>query len=593
MATAAPSKREIERLKDKLVSDTPMYAELALRIVNARQKLVPLVANPAQLRFDQALERQAAAGKPIRAIVLKARKLGFSTWVQAKMMQRATQTANHKAVVVAHDGKTAGELFEIARVMYGHLPQDELLDLKPPQRYSRKSQLMSFGTTSREFQLTGEIGLNSSILVDTAGEVEAGRGFTYNSMHLSEIAFWPDIKRKLTALQNAVPDEPGSLIVLESTANGHNHFKTLWDGAVAGDNDYEPIFFPWFEHPEYSRDFPSEQERERFIDSIGSGVLGEGEEVMIERFGLLPEQLNWRRWAIANRTQGDLQLFQQEYPSDPEEAFLSSGDRVFSTPVLMKVLGEVKRADPPKVGVIRGRKTTMRKGQHGAVEVPIEPVFDIATRGDWSIFELPKLNHQYIIGVDVSGGERSDETADPAYHAIEVIDHVTREQVAEYSSRVDEDLLARQAYLAGNFYNMAWIGVEITGGWGGPVARILWQDFGYSVTYTRPQHDRRFERAKDRLGWDTNTATKPILEAQAKEILRTQHGIKSMALVNEMLTYVKLNERGKTGPSPGSQSDRLMAWMIAQQIATEKPLRRIRGENDRRPTTYYRPGPYG
>jgi hypothetical protein len=598
----AVAEDQIAEIKRRLVEDTPFYAELALRVVDPREQLVPLRPRPAQLRFDQVLEEQRQAGRPMRAIVLKARKLGFSTWVQAKMMQRATLTANHKALVAAHDSKTSGELFEIARVMYGHLPDDEVLRLKPPIRYSRKSTLLSFGTTSRQFQLTGEIGLNSSILVDTAGEVEAGRGFTYNSLHLSEIAFWPDIKRKLNSLQNTVPDEPGSMIVLESTANGHNHFKHLWDQAVAGKNEYAPIFFPWFEHSDYMRPFASDQERDRFEDSIGVGEYGDGEESLIERFDLTLEQLHWRRWAIENRTQGDLQLFQQEYPADPEEAFLSSGDRVFSTPILMKVMREVKLAEAPKVGVMRAGRTIARKGQHGIVEVPIEPSFIEQRRGDWRLWmpdddsEEEVKPRQYVIGVDVSGGERSDETADPASHAIEVIDHTTREQVAEYTSRIDEDLLAREIFMLAHWIahdqrTLPWVGVEITGGWGGPVARILWQDFGYPLVYTRPQHDSRFERSRDRLGWDTTTATKPILEAQAKEILRTEHGIKSGDLVNEMLTYVRLNERGKTGPQPGSHSDRLMAWMIAQQIATEKPLRRIKAEGSSRTRSYHHPYP--
>jgi hypothetical protein len=41
--------------------------------------------------LDEALERSARRGSRMRAIILKARKLGFSTWVQAKFMQRVTQ----------------------------------------------------------------------------------------------------------------------------------------------------------------------------------------------------------------------------------------------------------------------------------------------------------------------------------------------------------------------------------------------------------------------------------------------------------------------------------------------------------------------
>ena len=173
-----------------------------------------------------------------------------------------------------------------------------------------------------------------------------------------------------------------------------------------------------------------------------------------------------------------------------------------------------------------------------------------------------------------------------------MIDHQSREQVCEYKSRTDEDLLARHCYLTALFYNRAWIAVEITGGWGYPVARTVWQDFGHSLTYTRTDHARRMERSQDRLGWDTTPATKPILIANARELLRTEtHGINSRELVSEMLTYVRLDDKGKTGPNPGSQSDLLMAWMIAQQIANEKPILKLRGpdENGARRRSYYDP----
>lgn len=591
----------IEELRERLRYDTPFYARHALNIIDASQRLVPLVARGAQLRFDSVLERQRKEGRSQRAIVLKARKLGFSTWTMAKMVQRATQTANHKAVVVAHDLDTSGELFEIARVMHGNLPEDANLALRPMIRHSQKSKLLAFGTSSREFRQHGDLGLNSSILVDTASTVESGRGFTYNSMHLSEIAFWPDAKRKLISLQNAVPDHPNTMIVLESTANGHNHFKNLWDQAEAGRTDYEPIFFAWFEHPDYTRPFANEQEKRRFLDDMGEGEYGAGEPDLIDRHGCTPEQLHWRRWAIDNRTQGDFQAFQQEYPATPEEAFLSSGDRVFSTVILSRLLEDVKDTDPriptdanpgPERGAIDPGDTIMRKGQHGMVEAPLNPTWKPG-RGFWKIWHWPEPEGQYCIGVDVSGGERSDENADPAWHAIEIIDHQTREQMAEYVSRTDEDLLARHAYLAGLLYNHAWIAVEITGGWGMPVARTIWQDFRYPLVYTRAQHDRRMERSRDRLGWDTTTATKPILIANAKELLRRDDpGIFSRELVQEMLTYVRLDERGKVGPTPGSQADRLMAWMIAQQIANEKPLRKGKAPSEKsasRRRSYYEP----
>jgi hypothetical protein len=55
----------------------------------------------------------------------------------------------------------------------------------------------------------------------------------------------------------AVPNEPGTFIALESTANGQNYFKDLWDAASAG-SGLHPVLQPWFEEPTYRRAFANE-----------------------------------------------------------------------------------------------------------------------------------------------------------------------------------------------------------------------------------------------------------------------------------------------------------------------------------------------
>jgi len=66
------------------------------------------------------------------------------------------------------------------------------------------------------------------------------------------------------------------------------------------------------------------------------------------------------------------------------------------------------------------------------------------------------------------------------------------------------------------------------------------------------------------------------MEAGLEELLRQgEDGIRSKALARELLTYMR-HPDGKTGPAPGEFSDRLMAYMIAQQVAREKLLRRPR-----------------
>jgi hypothetical protein len=264
-------------VKERLRTDWPFYAESFLRIVD-RQRIVPFVPKPAQLRLWNALVAQRDSGRPMRGYVLKARKIGFSTMGQGLGLQRVTQRPNHSMLTVAQDNATAQELFAIAELMYANVPDHEALRfLKPKITHQRRSRALHFGEDSRQ-RLAGQLGLNSKMLVDTANEFEAGRGFTYHTLLLSEVAFWADLKKKLTSLLNTVPhDDPDTLVLMESTANGHDYFKWLWDQAEAGNSDYLCFFSPWFEDEKYRRRFADETERAEFIEGLGQGAWGEDE----------------------------------------------------------------------------------------------------------------------------------------------------------------------------------------------------------------------------------------------------------------------------------------------------------------------------
>jgi hypothetical protein len=136
---------EAERLalQERLRFDTPFWAggvtngmpprpndwHGACKVVSKQKKLVPLIAHPWQLEYDAKLEAQRAASKPMRAIILKARQLGFSTWTAAKFFQRVTQMPYQTAVVVAQDVRTANAILKMARTMYYQLPHEHELGL--------------------------------------------------------------------------------------------------------------------------------------------------------------------------------------------------------------------------------------------------------------------------------------------------------------------------------------------------------------------------------------------------------------------------------------------------------------------------------
>ena len=605
-----------EEIARRLREDTPYYAEHLLKIADKRGEIVPLAPSKAQLACDAKLEAQRAAGKPMRAIILKARQIGMSTWIQGKIIQRTTQRPNYNAVVVAHDRDTGQKLYRIGERMYSNLPDDPAI--RPDLASHRRSRSLHFANGGRDAWLKGGAWPDSTYLVDTAGEFQAGRGGTYQAVHASEIAFWDDIITKLTALKNAVPRDPESLFVLESTANGNNVFKDLWDDAVEGHSEYVPFFWPWWKEEQYSLPFANEAEREAFRPGdTGQSPYATDEPKLLEpgpidtdtnkHVPLTLEQLHWRRVTIANECSGQMDMFHQEYPATPQEAFVASARQVFDADLVRGVLLETSLSDPrepsadhpgPNRGLLTAKSHTERRGRSGTIEVPEAPLWTPAhklTLGqspEWKIWgpAKPRTEGQYVVGADVSGGEVEAERGESAYHAIQVVDQRERVQQAEYRSRIDPDLLAEQLYLAALLFNKAWIAVEVTGGWGLPVARKIWMDYRYPYLYFQQKPDTRTERKEHRLGWDTNKKTLPIIVANMAEQLREGiHGIRSRTLALELSTYVR-NERGKMGPEPGKFSDLLMAYMIAQQVAGELPVkhdRPIQSYRPRDPVTGY------
>lgn len=602
MTTAAPD------FLEELRTNTKLYASL-LKIVDKDENTVPLVPNAAQIAFEEILEAQRAEGKPQRAIVLKARQVGISTWTQAKLVQRATLRQNHRAVVVAHDGDTAGKLFEMGKKMYANLPADGFVDvpdpdgvplsrpLKPEIRRSRSEKHLHFAESERDAWQKGGLWPDSHYTAETANEFQGGRGSTFHSGHLSELAFYQNPSEKLTALKNAIPRRPGTLIVIESTANGQNFFKDQWDLAVAGESGYAPFFWPWWKHEEYRMPFISQAERERFV--VGEGRWGADEPDLIRRFDLDLEQLNWRRATIADECSGSVPMFKQEYPADPREAFLGTGDRVFDGDQVAElrefiVLNfDAPSGDPgPLKGKLRGTGEREVISRTGTITVPAKALWtpqtdlELGEAAPWKFWletdddgkPVPPKRPP-VIGVDVSGGEIEGEGSEPAKHAIEIIDLMTGDQLAEYSSRVDPALLAAELWLAILFFGFdpdrmvgPMCAVERTGGWGMPVVRTLWFDYHYPFVYRSRPAGRTQEKQEHRLGWETSPKTKPLLLSHAQELLRAKAtGIRSDELASEMESYIR-DEKGKTMPEPGKFSDRFMAWAIAQFARKEQPI---------------------
>jgi hypothetical protein len=651
---AGATEAEREAVRERLRSDYLYYPEVALNIVTKRGERVPFRLKGPQKRLARALMRQREAGQPQRAIILKARQIGMSTLSQGLGIQRATQMPNHLAVTVGQNRETTAALFNIGRFMWANLPEQ----IRPPAAYESGTvdrKLLQFGEPSLQMRRQGMLGLNSAYETATAKSAAAARGRTIHTLHLSEVAFWPTDGTMLAILQG-VPDTPESLVLKESTANGDNAFKDDWELAVTGASGYYAMFSPWFEEDEYRRAFANDSDRAEFEHLVGSGPYGEDEGMLLS---LIPEQirgweqeaidagehveplsdealetrvlehLNWRRWCIAAKCEGSVDKFHQEYPSTPDEAFLSTGRKVFDAMQVTKAMRHAEKMDPlvptletpgPAVGALVGEEhKAVRARRHVVVDVPQKVVWvprsrlQRGERAPWRIWKLPQQAQtltcdpetdgpfwpgqggldkltapeitpsevriprgQYVVSCDPASDEVDEKGTEHANHAIVVIDHRTRELVAEFEAQGDADEIATQVFLAAKFYNDAWVVVERTGGWGLPILRRLAIDLKYPRLFEQESHDKRAEARSDRLGFSTDAQSKPVVIAEAVTVLKLAADgkplIPSRRLLQQHLSYVR-DERGRMKPEPGRLADVLMAWAIGQLVTQLRPLR--------------------
>jgi len=664
----APLDPRSEAIRRRLRTDTPFWAggvrrlpggnyryprkgefQGCVKILNKQRKLVPCIAHPWQLEFDECLERQRRAGKPMRGIILKARKLGFSTWIAVKFLQRLTQIEYQAAIVTAQDTNTAGVIFDMAKLAHAHLPREEELGLgfniRPAVVGSNFSpngrKFLQFGEPSRALRMEGRTG-ESMLEIDTAGSPESGRGYTPSMLHLSEVARWGGqlATRKMLAQLNAVPYERETIIVLESTANGLNHFHRRWVNARDGAQDpdtgetYAPLFVPWWRDPSCALPFSTEEDRKRFCESIGDerklGELVADEPALIELYSLTPEQLYWRRMMIRTQHENSVELFKQENPASDEEAFIGSGRTVFSGVLISKAIAAAEDSPAPVRGSLRAGGWQERRSRAGTIRVPTSAVWvpEAETRAGehtLEVWEHPRLAGEspalpvgpsvptaaspaylleaqalrqaqadqlaahephgsgaYVIGVDVALGEANTfNTAD--FHALKVFDHHEHSEVAMHESRMDLHELPLWVLLVALYYNTATLAVEVNGP-GIAVVDPLTKDYRYRRMYRRKRIDRIRNIEEDKPGWETNSVTKPAMEATYGAALADgTHGCHDIATARQLTTYV-IDERGRHGALEGEYDDRLLAAMIAHQVMElVRPPRRGRGARPRVP----------
>lgn len=518
-----------------VTSDPFLFCRIVLKIQDKMGRVVPLDFNAAQLRLYQEYMKQRQAGQPVRIIILKARQMGFSTAVEGMFYWHTTTNENINTMLIAHKADASTAIFNKNKLFY----ENELPILQPMRKASNAKELIFENPTiaAREKQLNP--GLRSKIIIETALNKEAGRGLTIHNLHVSELAFWP-YPETMISLMQAVPNEPGTAVVVESTANGiGGDFYEMWQAAVRGESGFTPLFFPWWQHKAYRM-------------PVGKDFAPDFEEQELKRlYNLDDEQLVWRRWCIANNCGGSLDTFHQEYPSSAEEAFIASGRPVFDVGALETALRQA--ADPPENHIGR------------VLEIGGFAKFQRMHKGFLKIWKFPEDGKDYIIGIDVALGKSSGD-----YSVMQVIERVSGEQVAEWHGHIDPDLLGDEAALLGRFYNGAWLIPESNNMGAATVQRL--RAIHYPRIYRRMTINKITNRRTVDYGWYTTAQSKPLAIAALGTVIREgAERIHSPNAIRECMTYVIGDDGRSTNAQSGCYDDRVMSLALAYQGRNERP----------------------
>ena len=223
----------------RIRSDLCYFTERALKLRPKAGPLEPFVFNAAQLRLNEVIEAQKAKAGRVRVVVLKARQLGMSTYVAARLYHRTINNPGLRTIIIGHERRASSNLFDIVKRLHDNMPED----LRP-----------SIGVSNREELIFDRIDLG--YLVSVASGEGTGRSATAQLLHASEAAFWDDLPLQMASLMQTVPDLGGTEIIIESTANGYNDFHTLWRKAEAGESEFMPVFLPWSLDAGYRRELP-------------------------------------------------------------------------------------------------------------------------------------------------------------------------------------------------------------------------------------------------------------------------------------------------------------------------------------------------
>lgn len=500
-----------------------------LRIRNESGRIVPMRFSRSQEMIWRQIAPRLDTHEKLWFVCLKGRQLYASTLFQALTFVRTVEQPGTNSLVVAQDLETANDLFSKSKLFFETLPLPKLVPGKVAEL------IFPFPAGASRFK----------VISSTAAK---GRGTTQTCIHLSECAYWqnPEV---MTGLLQAMPDLPDTILVLESTANGMQGrgeaFYEEWQRATRGESDLVPIFLPWWAMEKYRR-----------TPAVPMDDWDEEERLLAEQFDVDGEQLAWRRYAIKTKCRGSRDVFAQEYPASPEEAFVATGIPAFDRLAVMRQRSNIR--DPS------WRGDFVPDDEHKKWD-RIEMV-----KGPVRLWKHPEEGHKYVIGADTSEGIAGGD-----YSCAEILDMETLEQVGSVHGHIPYYEFAVLLNAVGRYFNRALLCIEVYPQ-GHTVQDYLIRKFAYpSLHQWRGKPDAMDQKKRRLWGYETNVWSRPLLIGSGQRAING--GLVVLhedGLLDEIIRFSKV-DNGKYEASAG-HDDRVIALLLALRSREENyiPARR-------------------
>ncbi|MFB5281914.1 DNA packaging protein [Peribacillus sp. Hz7] len=415
------------------------------------------------------------------------------------------------------------------------LPRDKYPDVFPTVKRDNRDELI-FSNGSKVSCLVGS---NKSI----------GRGSSYSWLHLSEYAFYDRQEMQLLSAEQSLMRGEHSRLTIETTSNGtSNNFYRLTMASMKGNSKYKTMFIPFY-HDLYKKQFKFEHdEAESWYKENNKGTrlsvkdLEPDEKLLYEK-GCNLRFLMWRRYKLLDMT---LQEFQQEYPSNILESFISTGSSVFDQTTVLDRLNSAMQ--PYKKNEIIN-------------DVP-ELLHKFINKG-LEIFYLPKRGVKYYGGCDSASGGGND------YSTISIFNEEGQQVLSFYNNRVPVYEFAEIIDCIGKWYNYCFFAIE-RNSYGLPVLERLRKDYSYLNLYKQKLFDQRTGKKKMQLGFTTTASSKSVLISDLKENFE-----KGLMLVEcrETLQQFQLfveNANGSMGNKKGDKNHDDLVISTALSIQARK-----------------------